>query len=42
MKPKIIDKIIYPDGREVVYKPEEIRRVIKESVSKTVIDMMYD
>jgi cell division protein FtsI (penicillin-binding protein 3) len=26
----------------VVYKPEEIRRVIKESVSKTVIDMMYD
>jgi stage V sporulation protein D (sporulation-specific penicillin-binding protein) len=42
IKPKIIDKIVYPDGREVVYKPEELRRVIKESTSKTVVDMMYD
>jgi cell division protein FtsI/penicillin-binding protein 2 len=42
IKPKIIDKIVYPDGREVVYKPEELRRVIKESTSKTVVDMMYN
>lgn len=42
VKPKIIDKIIYPDGREVVYKTEEQRRVIKESTSKIVSMMLYD
>jgi cell division protein FtsI/penicillin-binding protein 2 len=42
VKPKIIDKIIYPDGKQIIYKTEELRRVIKESTSKTIIDMMYD
>ena len=42
VKPKIIDKIIYPDGREVVYKTEAQRRVVKESTSKIVTDMLYD
>jgi len=42
VKPKIIDKIVYPDGREVVYKTEEQRRVVKESTSKIVTDMLYD
>ncbi len=42
VKPKIIDKIIYPDGREVIYKTEEQRRVVKESTSKIVTDMLYD
>lgn len=42
MKPKIIDKIVYPDWREVVYKTEEQRRVVKESTSKIVTYMLYD
>lgn len=42
VKPKIIDKISYPDGREVVFKPEEQRRVIKEDTAQKVTQMMYD
>ncbi|MDD2907481.1 MAG: penicillin-binding protein 2 [Candidatus Gracilibacteria bacterium] len=42
VKPKIIDKIVYPDGKEVVYKTEEERRVVKESTSKVVTNMLYD
>lgn len=42
LKPKIIDKIVYPDWREVVYKTEEERRVIKESTSKIVTSMLHD
>ncbi len=42
LKPKIIDKIIYPDGREVLYKTEEQRRVVKDATSKIVTNMLYD
>lgn len=42
MKPKIIDKIVYPDWKVIEYKPEEVRRVIKESTSRKIIDAMYD
>ncbi len=42
VKPKIIDQIRYPDGRSVKYKTEEIRRVIKETTSKTITKMLLD
>jgi len=42
MKPYIIDRIVYNDGSEIKYEPEPIRRVIKESTSDTMIDMLID
>ncbi len=42
VKPKIIDKIVYPDGRVVNFKTEEQRRVIKESSAQKVTQMLYD
>lgn len=42
MKPKIIDKIVFPDWKVIQYKPEQVRRVIKESTSRIMIDAMYD
>lgn len=33
MKPQIIDKIIYPDGREEKIEPQEIRRVISQKAA---------
>lgn len=42
VKPKIIDEIRYPDWKIVKYKTEEQRRVIKESTSKTVTNMLLD
>jgi cell division protein FtsI/penicillin-binding protein 2 len=40
MKPYIVDSITYNDGKQVVYEPEPIRRVLKESTAETVIDML--
>jgi len=33
MKPRIIDKMIYPDGREEKLEPQEVRRVISEKAA---------
>ncbi len=41
MKPKIIEKIIYPDGREQIFKNEAKRRVLKEETSKIITNMLY-
>lgn len=41
VKPKIIEKIIYPNWSEINYKTEEKRRVIKESTSKTITKMLH-
>ncbi len=40
MKPYIVDKIHFPDGKDVVYKPQAVRRVLKPSTSKTVTQML--
>lgn len=36
LKPNIIDKVIYSDGREEKYEPTEVRRVIGEEASKNI------
>lgn len=40
MKPQIVDKIVYGDGRTEEIKPEEMRRVISEDSSKLVGKML--
>lgn len=40
MKPRIVDKIIYPDGKTEEIRPEEIRRVIKEETAGKVGEML--
>lgn len=42
IKPKIIDKIRFPDWKVINYKTEVERRVIKESTSETVTKMLLD
>jgi cell division protein FtsI/penicillin-binding protein 2 len=36
LKPNIIDKVIYDDGREEKHEPVEVRRVISEEASKNI------
>jgi len=38
--PRIIDHIVYPNGKIIKYKPELLRRVIKKSTSDTMIKML--
>lgn len=40
VKPKIVEKIIYPNKRELTYKTEEKRRVIKEETSRKITKML--
>ncbi len=40
MKPYIIDRITFADGKEITYTPQPIRRVIKQSTSQMVTDML--
>lgn len=40
MKPNIIDEIIFPNGKKLVYKPEMQRRVIQKSTSEVVSKML--
>ncbi len=42
VKPNIIKKVVYPDGREVKYKKEVTHRVIQESTSEVVSSMLLD
>lgn len=42
IEPNIIDKIEFPNWKIIKYKAEQRRRVIKESTSKTIIDMLVD
>ena len=42
IRPRVIDEIRFPEWKIVKYKKEEVRRVIKESTSATVIDMLVD
>ncbi|PZM83270.1 hypothetical protein DLH72_03810 [Candidatus Gracilibacteria bacterium] len=41
VKPKIVEKIIYPNGTEINYKTEEKRRVIKEETSRIITKMLH-
>ncbi len=41
IKPRIVEKIVYPDWRQQVFKIEKLRRVIKESTSKMITKMLY-
>lgn len=40
MKPYIVENITFPDGEELNFKPEAVRRVLKPSTSKTVTKML--
>ena len=40
MKPYIVESITYNDGKKVEYKPEAVRRVLKESTSEIVTEML--
>lgn len=40
IKPRIIDSIEYPNWKIVEFKIEEVRRVIKDSTSKTITSML--
>ncbi len=42
VKPYIVDKIVYADGKEVLYEPQILRRVLKETTSKKVTQMLID
>lgn len=42
MKPYIVEKIILPNGTEIVSEPEPLRRVIKEDTSRKVIAMLTE
>ncbi len=42
MKPYIVEKITHPDGREEIFEPQMLRRVLKEDTSKKVIEMLVD
>lgn len=42
MKPYIVEKIEYADGNTIQFKPQKIRRVIKDSTSKIVTNMLVD
>lgn len=42
VKPKIVEKIIYPNWKILEYKTEQVRRVIKEETSKEITKMLYD
>ncbi len=40
MKPYIVDKIEFSDGRQIDYQPQPIRRVVKEDTAKKVAQML--
>lgn len=40
MKPYLVESIEYSDGKKVDYKPQPIRRVLKEETAKIVSDML--
>ena len=42
MKPYIVDKITFHDGKTIHYNPEPQRRVLKESTSKVVSEMLVN
>ncbi len=42
MKPYLIDHIVKNNGEKIYYKPEKLRRVIKPSTSKTMIQMLVE
>jgi stage V sporulation protein D (sporulation-specific penicillin-binding protein) len=42
VRPMIVKKLVFENGRTIEYKPEVTHRVIKESTSKTVTAMLVD
>lgn len=40
IKPRIIDHIVFPNNKIIKYKPEVLRRVIKETTSNTMTSML--
>jgi len=42
MQPYIIERIVYPNGKNIETVPTPIRRVIKEETSKTITAMLVD
>ena len=42
IKPHIVDKIVYPDWKTLVYKPEENYRVLKPKTSRIITKMLVD
>jgi len=42
MQPYIIEKIVETTGREMLFEPQALRRVVKESTAKSVTSMLVD
>jgi len=42
MKPYIVESVVYNDGKQIDYDPEPLRRVIRESTSETITDMLVE
>ena len=42
VKPRVIESIQFSDGKVLEYKPEKVRRVIKESTSREVSRMLVN
>jgi membrane peptidoglycan carboxypeptidase len=42
MQPYIVEKINYPNGKNIETVPTPVRRVIKEETSKTITAMLVD
>ncbi|PID86291.1 hypothetical protein CSB08_01365 [Candidatus Gracilibacteria bacterium] len=42
VKPQIVDKIVYKDGRTIKYKQEKVRRVIRKETSDLITSMLVD
>lgn len=42
MKPYIVERVVDPYGKETIYTPQTLRRVLKESTSKSVTNMLVE
>ena len=42
VKPYIVEKITHADGREILFEPQILRRVLKETTAKKVTEMLID
>ena len=42
VKPKIVDKVVYSNGKTVQYKPEISHRVVRPETSRLITSMLVD
>jgi membrane peptidoglycan carboxypeptidase len=42
MKPYLVESVTYSDGKQINYKPQPVRRVLKQDTAKIVTEMLVD